>query len=310
MKKLIFLFFLMTLLVTQGCANPFGRKSKKMPRSIDRKSKASQFAPLKKKVALLAFYNESPYGGEDLAISATEEIRLELSRTGEFVIDPTAEGLFGSSKEVYSGGGVKLVQLTRKAKLSGLNFVLFGRITQARVRTKTDEIGLVREAKSFAEVTLEIRVFDVMAQKEIFTDTFEASVDDNQYKFFKSDEETNLTQRQELLRYSVRVAARKSIPKVMELGSKLDWTGRVAKIIGSKIYVNAGRESGLNVGDILKVMTEGREIYDPETGALIGMSKGDVKGTLEIIDYFGPDGAIAILHSGGSVTEGDFIQLY
>lgn len=294
----------------QSCANPFAPKSKKLPRSVDRKSKSMKFAPLKKKVALLAFYNESPYGGEDLAISATEEIRLELSRTGEFVIDPTAEGLFGSSKEVYSGGGVKLVQLTRKAKLSGLNFVLFGRITQARVRTKTDEIGVVREAKSFAEVTMEVRVFDVMAQKEIFTDTFEASVDDSQYKFFKSDEESNLTQRQELLRYSVRVAARKSIPKVMELGSKLDWTGRVAKIIGSKIYVNAGRDSGLNVGDILKVMTEGREIYDPETGALIGMSKGDVKGTLEIIDYFGPDGAIAILHSGGSVTEGDFIQLY
>lgn len=307
MTKIISLIIILSL---QACANPFAKKSRKMPRSFDRKEKTSQFAPLKKKVALLAFYNESPYGGEDLAISATEEIRLELSRTGEFVIDPAAEGIFGSSKEVYSGGGVKLVQLTRKAKLSGLNFVLFGRITQARVRTKTDEIGLVREAKSFAEVNLEVRVFDVMAQKEIFTDTFEASVDDSQFKFFKSDEETNLTQRQELLRYSVRVAARKSIPKVMELGSKLDWTGRVAKIIGSKIYVNAGRDSGLNVGDILKVMTEGREIYDPETGALIGMSKGDVKGTLEIIDYFGPDGAIAILHSGGSVTEGDFIQLY
>ena len=51
-------------------------------------------------------------------------------------------------------------------------------------------------------------------------------------------------------------------------------------------------------------------IYDPETGALIGMSKGDIKGTLEIIDFFGPDGAVSILHSGGSVTEGDFVQLY
>jgi hypothetical protein len=51
-------------------------------------------------------------------------------------------------------------------------------------------------------------------------------------------------------------------------------------------------------------------VFDPETGALIGISKGEVKGTLEITDYFGPDGAISILHSGGSVTEGDFVQLY
>ena len=64
------------------------------------------------------------------------------------------------------------------------------------------------------------------------------------------------------------------------------------------------------MGDILKVMTEGQEIYDPESGALLGVSKGQVKGTLEVIDYFGPDGSVAILHSGGSVTEGDFVQLY
>jgi hypothetical protein len=84
----------------------------------------------------------------------------------------------------------------------------------------------------------------------------------------------------------------------------------VAKIIGSKVYLNAGRDSGINVSDILKVVTEGQEIYDPETGAMIGVSKGDVKGTIEVIDYFGADGAIAILHSGGSVQEGDFVQLY
>ncbi|MEI8346581.1 MAG: hypothetical protein WCG27_03885, partial [Pseudomonadota bacterium] len=48
----------------------------------------------------------------------------------------------------------------------------------------------------------------------------------------------------------------------------------------------------------------------PDTGALIGTSKGEVKGAIEIIDYFGPDGAVAVLHSGGQVQEGDFVQLY
>ena len=86
--------------------------------------------------------------------------------------------------------------------------------------------------------------------------------------------------------------------------------GRVAKIIGTKIYLNAGRSSGINLGDIMKVITEGQEVYDPESGAMIGTSQGEVKGTLEVVDYFGEDGAICILHSGGSVTEGDFVQLY
>ena len=268
------------------------------------------FSPVKKKIALLTFFNESPFGQEDLAITATEELRNELSRSREYSIDPEAQNYFGTSKEIYAGGGVKLAQFAKKAKLSGINLVVYGRITEARVRQKTDEIGFVRQTKSYAETNLEIRIFDILSNKEIFNETMDGNIDDSSLRFYLADQEANLAQRRELLRYSIRVAARKFVPKLIALGEKLDWTGRVAKIIGTKIYVNAGRMSGINIGDILKVITEGEDVYDPETGALIGISKGEVKGTLEILDFFGPDGAVAILHSGGSVTEGDFVQLY
>ncbi|MDP7321479.1 MAG: hypothetical protein QF441_12775 [Bacteriovoracaceae bacterium] len=268
------------------------------------------FSPVKKKIALLKLFNESPFGKEDLAITATEELRREISRTKDYIIDPEASNLFGSSKEIYSGGGLKLAQLSRKAKLSGVNLVVFGRISQARVRQKADEIGFVRKTKSYAESIVEIRVFDVVANKEIFSEKMNGNINDSSFRFFMSQRDAHVSYRRGLLRYSVKVAVRRFIPKLVKLGEKLDWTGRVARIIGSKVYVNAGRKSGLNVGDILKVMTEGQEIYDPESGALLGVSKGEVKGTLEVIDYFGPDGAVTILHSGGSVTEGDFVQLY
>jgi hypothetical protein len=275
-----------------------------------RKNPRQYFSGVKKKVALLYFFNESPYGGEDLGLTATEELRRELSRTGQFIIDPFGKKLFGNSKEIYAGGGVKLIQLARKAKVSGLNFVIFGRIVEARIREKTDEIGVVRETKSYTEAKVELRIFDVNSNKEIYTDTIRGYADDSNYRFFTTTQEDKLTYRRGLLRYSVKVAVRKSIPRILKISQKLDWVGRVARIIGNKIYINAGRGSGLNVSDILKVITEGQEIFDPETGALIGVSKGEVKGTLEVIDYFGPDGAIAILHSGGSVHEGDFVQLY
>ena len=269
-----------------------------------------KFSVIRKKLALLRFYNESPYGGDDLAVTATGELRREILRSGEFIIDPEGEKLFGNSKEVYAGGGVKLVQLARKAKLSGVNFVVFGRIKHARIRQKVDEIGFVRQMKSFTECKIEIRIFDVSSNKEIFTKIYDGYSDDKTYHFYSSKREDTLSYRQELLRYSTRVAVRKIIPEILDLSAKLDWMGRVARILGSKIYVNAGRQSGINIGDVLKVMTEGKEIYDPETGAMIGLSKGEIKGTLEVIDYFGPDGAVAILHSGGSVTEGDFVKLY
>lgn len=297
----------MAVLIAASCA-PITRR--KPISQSSRMSSVSDFSPIKKKIALLSFYNESPMGGEDLAVTATEEFRREINRSREFIIDPDAETLFGNSKEIYAGGGIKLAQLARKAKMSGVNIVIFGRVKEARVRQKSDEIGFVRKVKSLAETIVEIKVYDVLSNKELFSETVDGDISDDNLRFYKAESEDNLAYRQELLRYSVKVATRKVIPHVVKVGTKLEWLGRVAKIIGTRIYVNAGRTSGINLGDILKVVTEGQEIYDPESGAMIGMSQGEVKGTLEVVDYFEPNGAICILHSGGSVTEGDFVQLY
>ncbi len=310
---LAFRFLSLTLLFISCASQPIRRGGSgytNQARSTNGNLAMNTFSPVKKKIALLKLFNESPFGKEDLAIVATEELRRELARTRDFVIDPEASAMFGSSKEIYSGGGLKLAQLSRKAKLSGVNLVVFGRISEARVRQKTDEIGFVRKTKSYAESVVELRVFDVLANKEIFSEKVDGNINDSTFRFFMSERDAHMDYRRSLLRYSVKVAVRKLIPRVNKLGERLDWTGRVARIIGSKVYINAGRQSGLNVGDILKIMTEGEEIFDPESGALLGVSKGQVKGTLEVIDYFGADGSVTILHSGGSVTEGDFVQLY
>ena len=99
----------------------------KRPRAEERK----YFSGVKKKVALLPFFNESPFESEDLEINATEELRMELTKSGEFIVDPSSQKLFGPSKEIYAGGGMKLVQLTRQAKIAGINFIIFGRVSDA-----------------------------------------------------------------------------------------------------------------------------------------------------------------------------------
>lgn len=298
---------LMAIFILQSCAPITRRRPLSQASGVTR---VTEFSPIKKKIALLSFYNESPMGGDDLAVVATEEFRREISKSREFLLDPDAEKIFGTSKEIYAGGGVKLVQLARKAKLAGVNIVVFARIKEARVRQKSDEIGFVRKVKSLAETYIELKAYDVLANKELLSDTVDGNISDDNLKFYLAETEDNLAYRQDLLRYSIKVAVRKLVPKVVRAGSRLDWMGRVAKIIGTHIYLNAGRSSGINVGDIMKVITEGQEVYDPESGAMIGMSQGEVKGTLEVVDYFGSDGAVCILHSGGSVTEGDFVQLY
>ena len=63
-----------------------------------------------------------------------------------------------------------MAQVTRKAKMAGINLIVFGRIINARVRQQSDEIGLVRKMKSYAESEVEVKIFDIYANKEIFSE--------------------------------------------------------------------------------------------------------------------------------------------
>jgi hypothetical protein len=58
------------------------------------------------------------------------------------------------------------------------------------------------------------------------------------------------------------------------------------------------------------VSEEGQEIFDPETGGFIGKAPGRMKGTIEIVSYFGKDGAIGIIHSGSGFEENDIVEIY
>jgi hypothetical protein len=107
--------------------------------------------------------------------------------------------------------------------------VVYGRITHARVRQKTDEIGMVRKTKSYAESEVEVRIFDVTSNKEILIEKADGNINDSSFRFFMSERETNLQYRRSLLRYSVKVAVRRLIPKLVKAGAKMDWTGRVAQ---------------------------------------------------------------------------------
>lgn len=306
--KIVGVIIVLLSMLVQACSTPVVSRQHSGMRAAS--GPPQDFGGVKKKVALLTFFNDSPHGGDELAVTATEEIRRELSRTGHFIIDPMGATLYGDSREVYAGGGSKLPQVSRQARVQGINFVVYGRVVEARVRERTDEIGMIRKTRTYSEAVVEVRVHDVNSGKEILNETLRGHADDDSYRFFMGDQEEHLAHRREMLRYAVRVATRQSIPQIIGATEKLEWVGRVARIIGNKIYINAGRRSGIHISDILRVMTDGQEIYDPETGALIGVSRGEVKGTLEVIDYFGADGSIAILHSGGSVHEGDFVTLY
>ena len=87
----------------------------------------------------------------------------------------------------------------------------------------------------------------------------------------------------------------------------LDWHARVASVEDGKIYVNAGRMSGLDKGSVLEVYSPGDQIVDIKTKLPLGTTKGKYKGELEVSELFGVDACSAKIKKGGSFSPTDLV---
>jgi len=268
----------------------------------------------KKKVVVLDFWNDTPVKQDGLGSFASDEMRRGLFLTQRMIVptdlrtDFTTEDFVQSDKG--SGDQVRVAQLIREGRRMGVAVIAIGRIGKITFRQRGDDVGLLRQSQSFGAVDVEVKLFDVSSGREILSVGKSGEASANSMVAVENQNQQTAAFRAELTQLAVRDAVSQLVPEVIRSVEKLTWQGRVAKIVGGKLYINAGKGSGLIPGDIMKVLTSGEEIYDQSTGAYLGRAPGQLKGTIEVVDFMGGDGAVAEIHSGGNFQEGDIVQLY
>lgn len=284
----------------QEIYNGFGNATKR----------AENFARPKTKIYVLPFFNETPFGNDEFGHFAASDLVREL-RNSSKVIVPEDIRTTMVSRDFYAGDKVRLTPLIREAKRLGVSLIIVGKIRKIVFRKRGGDVGLFRSKKMVGATDIEMRIFDTAGEKEILYDLKSSDSTASQVQLFGGNEDSNSKgQREELVQQALRTGMLIFAEDTLKAVEKMNWEGRIAKISGGRLFINAGRASGLNIGDILKVMTSGEDIYDPVTGVYLGRSGGQPKGTLEIVDFLGVDGAVATVHSGGGFFESDLVQLY
>lgn len=263
----------------------------------------------KKRVMVFNFMNDTPVTAGSLGSFAADELRRGLFLT-QRVIMPTDMRLSLDTAQFVDKEKVRVAQLIREGRRLGVHILVIGRLGKVVFRQRGDEVGLLRQMQSMAAADVEIKVFDVAAGREIMAIGRSGEASSSSMVALESQDLQNPEYRAELTKLALRQAVAQLVPDVMRSVEKMTWQGRVAKITGEKIYINAGQASGLVGGDILKVLTPGDDIYDPVTGAYLGRTEGQLKGTVEVADFLGDDGAMAVIHTGGNFSEGDVVRLY
>jgi hypothetical protein len=78
----------------------------------------------------------------------------------------------------------------------------------------------------------------------------------------------------------------------------VDWFCRIAKVEGEEVYMNAGKLTGLKVGDVM-------EVYQPGGYG----ERGEVKGRIRVSAFFGIDASMGRLIQGKNPDVNDILKL-
>ncbi|MBX9766122.1 MAG: hypothetical protein K2X47_02535 [Bdellovibrionales bacterium] len=297
-----------------GCGTLFGERSQKdvpqpQVRDVSLKARPDLLEP-RRRVIVLPFLDQSIHRSSQVADVARKTlIRQLLSSDQVVIVDPQdfPKDLSGFRKgEEYDIEGIAKI-----AANLGVAAIIEGKILEVKARKLGDQVGVFRQVRAQHEATIRLRMAATKNSREVFNENRSAQVEaQTTLVGSRSSGDGQLAEDPSLVRESVNKAFKTVAGPLLQILRKLSWEGRIATVSGDRIYINAGRVSGLQMGDILKVMDVGQDVHDPESGELIGRAPGRVKGTIEVISYFGKDGSVAVVHSGSGFIENDHVELY
>lgn len=292
-----------------GCATSEPIAFKKQITDVNLHSSKLDASP-RKRLMVLPFLDEGGTRSPELRGRAREEVIKELNKTGELIVVDSKE-LKIDLERMTVGGEYNLAEIAKVANSLGVNAIMEGKLTELRVQRQADPVGMFRQLKTKFEAKARVRIFAARTGKELFNTEKTVVLEESNYRVAERVEADRFfANNPELVEKLVTDTFLDFSQQIMSTLDRMSWEGRIAMVNGDRIFLNVGKVSGLQVGDLLKVSDDGDEVYDPSSGNYIGKVPGRLKGTLEVVSYFGQDGSIAVVHSGNGFKENDKIELY
>lgn len=301
----------LALVILTHCS-AFEKRSRKVETRIkDTLFRARAEGEMKKRVIILPFLNQSDYDSQVVVEDARDDFIRELNMLDHTLILDWRNFGLKDLKEFRRGLDYDHKGLAQRLRNSGVHAIVVGVVKRLNTKIKGDSVGIFRRVEAKVDTQAQIRVISVRSGKVMVDETRTA---DSTGQITKVAERrfTDKERKDDpaTIRLIVNEAFRKTIPPLLESLSRFSWEGRVALVRGEQIYLNAGRQSGLQIGDILRIVETQEEVFDPENDRFIGYIKGRMKGTVEVLNYYGKDGAVTRIHSGSGFKENDLVEFY
>ncbi|MCJ7746647.1 MAG: hypothetical protein MUP27_02810 [Desulfobacterales bacterium] len=250
----------------------------------------SKFTNLKKKVVVAYFDDRTTHGDEVFGDWLAEKLIKEVSQRSQQIlfVDYQTVKEFLENKEFVLTDLETPKVLHLLNEVFGIHALVVGQLSGPYIfttKTAKDQDGMAS-----AIIKIEMRIVDTFYGK-----TFKNLSANN--PLIPTKEKGSFSEEKAKMKAIDLTIAELSRSLSRELDG-LDWFCRVAKVDGEEIYINAGRLTGLKVGDVM-------EVFRPKGPG----ERGEVKGKIQISAWFGIDASIGQLIQGNKPDTDDILKI-
>jgi len=254
----------------------------------------------KRKVAILDFENKTTYQEEKIGEAVAKRLSDKLEGTQRVVtVDRTVVS------EMLNRGGFTFENLSNPAIMKranqslGIQALTLGAVTDVGLlSSKSSETS--DEEVSFATAKVEVRLIDASTGNLLKTFIGRSPI--------FGTKETGENSRGKAVLKAIDLSLDDILEGFLRQLDLLDWTTTIAKIEGENLYINAGKLSGLRIGDTLEIFGLGKEIIHPTTKISLGWTTGQLKGAIRITELFGVDAALGKVVQGNGFSPNDVVK--
>ncbi|MFH1074990.1 MAG: CsgG/HfaB family protein [Candidatus Firestonebacteria bacterium] len=304
MQKLLAAFMMLVFLAGCGASSRIVKEdavSVKVTQKVE-----SRYTGPKRRVAVVEFANKTVYG-KRLGTSASDILVSELGKSGKFIlIERERLGKIVEEQKLSLTGIIDSNTAASVGNILGASAIVVGAISNFGVDTESSGVIITQSKRQRASCTVEVRVVDVETGRVIYTDSGKGIAEKSSGTFLGIGSSSGYDETLE--GEALRAAIVKLTENIISQINAAPWICHIAEIAEEKIYIDAGRLSGMEKGIKLSVFNPGKEIVSQATGLVLGREEKKVA-VVEIVDFLGEDGAV-IKVLEGKVQKGDLCKIY
>jgi hypothetical protein len=254
----------------------------------------------KKKVAILDFENKTTYKDEQIGEAVAKKLSDKLESSQRIVtVDSTVVSEM-LRREGFTFETLLDPTAMKQAHQSlGIQAFAFGTVNDLSLLSpKVSETS--EEETTSATLKLEIRLMDASTGNLLKTFIGRSPI--------FGTRETGENSKSKAVLKAIELSLDDVFDGFLRQLDLLEWTTTVAKVDGNNLYLNAGKSSGVRIGDTLEVFEPGKEIIHPITNFSLGWTTGQLKGVIRVTDLFGIDAAIGKVVQGQGFNPNDVVK--